>query len=78
MIMHDFETEEMTLSDPGKTIQFFLNPDRAIQVNINPVLAIQEYEYSYTTLASKCFSGTSRCILDLLFQVRFNLPSYSG
>ena len=27
------------MSDPGKTIQFFLNPDRAIQVNVNPALA---------------------------------------
>ena len=41
------------MSDTEKTIQFFLKPDGAIQVNVNAVLAIQEYEYSYTTLWSK-------------------------
>jgi hypothetical protein len=44
-----------TMSDTEKTIQFFPNPDKAIQVNINPALAIQKYEYNYGAVVSKSF-----------------------
>jgi hypothetical protein len=44
-----------TVSDTEKTIQFFPNPDKAIQVNINPALAIQKYEYNYGAVVSKSF-----------------------